>query len=103
MVASIERFISPRGGGTITDLQERIAERPDVVEKLRRQILVHSSDTEIIGMHASARSAFIECHQLFALLETPQRRGKRSDIHCLCRYVEKMREQAADLAIEAHE
>ena len=81
-------------------LQERIAERPDVVEELRRQILVHAADPEIVRMHACARGALVKYHQLLALLEAPQRRRQRADIHRLRRDVEEMREQAADLAIE---
>ena len=84
----------------VADFQERIAERPDIVEKLRRQILVHASDAKIIRMHARARGALVEHHQLLAFLETPQRRGERADIHRLRRHVEQMREQASDLAIE---
>ena len=59
-----------------------------------------AANPEIIGMHACTRSALVKHHQLLAFLESPQRRGKRSDIHRLRRYVEEMREQAADLAIE---
>ena len=51
-------------------------------------------------MHACTRGALVKYHQLLAFLEAPQRRGKRPDIHSLRRYVEEMREQAADLAIE---
>jgi hypothetical protein len=51
-------------------------------------------------MHACTRGALVKYHQLLAFLEAPQRRGKRPDIHRLRRYVEEMREQAADLAIE---
>src|SRR6266851_646369 len=121
MVASIERFISARRGGTIllsltatgpgaayhhtgetptpgvreldhgdtdvalledaifrqqpldvvADLEEGIAERPDVVEELRRQVLVHSSDPKIVRVHARARRAFVKHHQLLTLLEAP--------------------------------
>ena len=70
------------------------------VEELRRQILMHATNPEIIGMHTGTGSALVKSHQLLALLEAPQRRGKRPDIHSLRRYVEEMREQAADLAIE---
>ena len=45
-------------------------------------------------------AALVKSHQLLAFLEAPQRRGKRPAIHRLRRYVEEMREQAADLAIE---
>ena len=51
-------------------------------------------------MHARARGALVEHHELFALLETPQRRGERADIHRLRGDVEEMRQQPADLAIE---
>ncbi len=80
--------------------QEGIAERLDVVDQLRRQILVHAADTEVRRMHARAGGALVEHHQLFALFETPQRRGQRADVHRLRGDVEQMRQQPADLAIE---
>ena len=61
---------------------------------------MHAADAEIGRMHARARGAFVEHHQLLALLETPQRRGERADVHRLRGDVEKMRENASDLAVE---
>ena len=84
----------------VAHFQERIAERRDVVDQLRRQILMHAADAEISRMHARARGALVEPHQLLALLETPQRRGERADVHRLRGDVEKMRQQPADLAIK---
>src|SRR5665811_894026 len=55
---------------------------------------------EIVGVHASPGSAFIECHQLLALLETPERRCEGADVQCLSGDVEKVREQASDFAVE---
>src|SRR5947207_5872019 len=49
---------------------------------------------------SSARGALVKPHQLLALLEAPQRRGERADVHRLRRHVEEMREQPSDLAIE---
>src|ERR1700760_3302152 len=46
----------------IADPQERIAERPDVVEKLPRQILMYAANPEIICMHASARGTLVKHH-----------------------------------------
>src|ERR1035437_273334 len=93
-------IVGEQARDVVTDVQERIAERPDVVEQLGRQVLVHSSDTEIIGMHARARGALVECHQLLALLETPERRCEGADVQCLSGNVEKVREQASDFAVE---
>src|SRR5262249_50207744 len=84
----------------VADLEEGIAERLDVVDELLGQVLVHAADAEIGGVHAGARSALVEHHQLFALLEAPQRRRERAHIHGLGGDVEEMREQPADLAIE---
>ena len=75
------RFSVSKPSMSSQTLQERIAERPDVVEELRRQILVHAAEAEIIGMHACARGALVEHHQLLAFLEAPQRRGERADVH----------------------
>ena len=84
----------------VADLQERIAERLDVVDQLRRQVLVHAADAEIGRVHARAGGALVEHHQLLALLEAPQRRGERADVHRLRGDVEEMREQPPDLAKE---
>ena len=81
-------------------LQERVAERLDVVDQLRRQVLVHAADAEIVGVHAAARGALVEDHQLLALLEAPQRRGQRADVERLGGDVEEMRQEPADLGIE---
>src|SRR5438067_421632 len=48
----------------VADLQERVTERPNVVQELRRQILVHAANPEIIGMHACTRRALVKYHQL---------------------------------------
>jgi hypothetical protein len=84
----------------VANLEERIAERPDVLEKLWRQVLVHAPDAKIVRVHASARGAFVKHHQLLALLEAPERRRERAHVHRLRRHIEEMREQAPDLAIE---
>ena len=47
-----------------------------------------------------AGCALVEDHQLLALLEAPQRRRERADVHGLRRDVEQMREQPADLGEE---
>ena len=51
-------------------------------------------------MHAAARGALVEDHQLLALLEAPERRRQRADVHRLRGDVQKMREEPPDLAIE---
>src|SRR5262245_11507153 len=84
----------------VANFEERIAERPDVLEKLWRQVLVHAPDAKIVRVHASARGAFVKHHQLLALLEAPERRRERADVQRLRRHIEEMREQAPDLAIE---
>src|SRR6185437_17117406 len=59
---------------------------------------MHSADAKIVGVHACAGRTLIEHHQLLTFLETPQRRGKCTDVHRLCCYVEKMRKQASNFA-----
>ena len=61
---------------------------------------MHAAGAEIGRMHAAARGALVEHHQLLALFEAPERRRKRADVKRLRRDVEKMVEDAADLAIE---
>ena len=82
----------------VADLEERIAERLDVVDQLRRQVLMHAADAEVRRVHARARGALVEHHQLLALLEAPQRRGERADVHRLRGDVEDVRQQPPDLA-----
>src|SRR5262249_42022236 len=84
----------------VADLEEWIAERDDVVEELRRQVLVHAADAEVVGMHARPGGALVEGHELFALLEAPQRRRECADVERLRRHIEQVRQQATDLAIE---
>ena len=72
----------------------------DVVDQLLRDVLVHAAGTHIGRMHARARGALVEDHQLLALLEAPERRGERADVHGLRGHVEEMRQEAADLGIE---
>src|SRR5436309_11485070 len=61
---------------------------------------MYTSDTKIVRMHARARGALIECHQFLALLESPKRRRKGTDVQGLGRDVEQVREQSPDLAVE---
>ena len=61
---------------------------------------MHAADAEIGGVQARSRGPLVETHELFALLEAPQRRSERADVQGLRGDVEEMRKQAADLAIE---
>ncbi len=61
---------------------------------------MHAAGAEIGRMHARARGALVEHHQLLALLEAPQRRGERADVHRLRGDVEEVRQEPADLGIE---
>ncbi len=79
---------------------EMVAERVDILQELRRQVLVHAAHAEIIGVHARARRALIEYHQLLAFLEAPKRRRQRADIHGLGGDLQQMIEQTPDLAIK---
>src|SRR4029079_6245601 len=84
----------------VANLEEGIAKRPDVIDELLGEILVHSAGAEVIRMQAAAGGALVEHHELLALLETPERRRERTDVHGLRGNVEKVREQATDLAIK---
>ena len=61
---------------------------------------MHAAGAEIIGVHARARGALIEHHQLLAFLEAPERRRQRAHIHRLRGDVQQMIEQPPDLGIE---
>jgi hypothetical protein len=84
----------------VTDFREMIAESHYVLDQLQRQILMHPARPEIGRVHARARSALIEHHELFTFLEAPQRRRERAHVHGLRCDVQKMREQPPDLGIE---
>ncbi len=95
------RLLGQQPFDVVEHLQERIAPGVDVVDQLGRKILMHAADAEILGVHARARGALIEHHQLLALVEAPQRRRQRADVHGLRGDVEQMREMAADLGDRA--
>ena len=84
----------------VDELEEGVAECFDIVDELSRQILMHAARPEIGRVHARARGALVEDHQLLALLEAPERRSERADIHRLRRDVEEMGKEPSDLAIE---
>src|SRR3954449_132045 len=65
----------------VADLEEGVAERPDIVDELFRQVLVHAAGAEIVGVHARARGPLVEHHQLLALLKPPQRWSEGADVH----------------------
>ncbi len=65
-----------------------------------RQILVHAADAEVLGVHARAGGALVEDHQLLALVEAPERRRQRADVHGLRGDVQEVREMTADLGVE---
>ena len=58
---------------------------------------MHAAHAEVFGVHARARGALVEHHQLLALLEAPQRRRERADVHGLRRDIQEMRQQPPDL------
>ena len=90
-IALFENAIAGQQPVEIVDhLQKRIAESVDIVDQLRRQILVNAAGTEIGRMHARAGSALVEDHQLLALFEAPQRRRERANIQGLRRDVQQM-------------
>ena len=84
----------------VDDLEERIAPCRDVLGQPRREVLVHPADAVVGGVQARAAHPLVEDHQLLALLEAPQRRGQRADIHALRGHVEQVVEDAADLVVE---
>ncbi len=84
----------------VADFEERIAERVDVGNQLGREVLMHAARTDIGRMHAAATGTLVEHHQLFALLEAPERRRQRADIHGLGGDVEEVRQKPPDLGIE---
>ena len=64
------------------------------------QVARDAAGAEIIGVHARARGALVEHHQLLAFLEAPERRRQRADVHRLRRDIEQMVQKTADFRIE---
>src|SRR5262249_16080294 len=75
----------------VADAEKRTAKGLDVVDQLLGQVLVNTADPEEGRMHAAARGALVERHQLFALLKSPQRRRERAHVQGLSGDVEDMR------------
>ena len=91
-VALLEDAVAGQQPVEIVDqLREFMAASADVVHELLRQILMHPARPEIGRMEPRARSALIEDHQLLALLEAPERRRQRADVHGLGRDVPGLR------------
>jgi hypothetical protein len=75
-----------------------VAPGGDVGDQGRGQVLVDPARTEIVGVQAGARGSLVEHHQLFAMLEAPQRRGQGPHVHGLGGDVQDVRQDPADLA-----
>ena len=60
-----------------------IAEVPDAIDELRRQILMHAANAKIIGVHPRSGRTLIKHHKLFAFFKAPKRRCQRSDVQGL--------------------
>src|ERR1700722_6590829 len=84
----------------VADLEEGITEGLNVVDEFARQILVDAAGEEVARVHARPAGAFVEDHQPLALLESPENRRQRADVHRLGRDLQEMRKEAADLAIK---
>src|SRR5262245_51737509 len=61
---------------------------------------MYAADSEIGSVHAATRGTLVEPHELFTLLEPPQRWGERAHVHGLGGNIEQMRKQPSDFAIE---
>ncbi|MNK90567.1 hypothetical protein D3C87_1106250 [compost metagenome] len=61
---------------------------------------MHAARTDIGRVHTGATGALVEHHQLFAFLETPDRRRHCADVHGLSRHVHDVRQDAADFRIK---
>lgn len=82
------------------DLREGLGPGVDVLDQLRRQVLVDAARTEVVGVQASAASALVEHHQLLAFLEAPERRRQGADVHGLGRHVQQVVQDPADFRVQ---
>ena len=75
------------------------SQSPMSASSFSRHVLVDAADAEIIGVHARARRALVELHQLLAHLEQPQVRRHRADVHDVAAEVEQVGQMRASSAI----
>ena len=94
------RFSMKSASRSSTSLRKGSQNSADILDELFGKILMHAARPEIGRVHARTRGALVEDHQLLALLEAPERRRERADIHDLRRHVEEMGKEPSDLAIE---
>ena len=53
----------------------------DIVEKTVREVERHATGTDVGGVKASTRDAFIKFHQFLPFFETPEERGESTNVH----------------------
>ena len=74
-----------------------LAERGDVIAEAEGEVGVDASGADVGGVHPRARDALVELHQLLALLEPPEHRRERADVHRVARDGEQVVEDPRDL------
>ena len=77
---------------------EMVGPGVDVIQQLRRQVLMHAAGPEIGRVQTRAAGPLIKHHQLFTLFEPPQRRGQGADVQRLRGGVQQVVQDAPDLA-----
>mmetsp|Transcript_17972 Transcript_17972/g.55975 ORF Transcript_17972/g.55975 Transcript_17972/m.55975 type:complete len:430 (-) Transcript_17972:116-1405(-) len=76
---------------------ELLREAEDVVAQPDRHVHRHAARPHVRGVHARARHALVELHQLLALLEAPKERRERANVKRVARDGEEVVEDPRDL------
>jgi hypothetical protein len=67
---------------------------------MKKSSAMYTANPKIIHMHSRPGGALIETHQFLALLKSPQRRRKSSDVHSLRGNVKEVRQQPTNFTIK---
>ena len=81
-------------------LRELLRPLPDVVGEPGRHVEADAAGPEVVHVQARAADPLAELHQDFALLEAPQHRRHRADVHGEGADGEDVVEDAADLGVQ---
>ena len=70
----------------------------DVVQHAVREIVRHTTRSDVSGVQSSSRYSLVEFHQLFTFFETPQEGSEGTDVHGVGENGHEMVEDSGDLS-----
>ena len=84
----------------VEELGELVRPGLDIVEQVRRQVLVDAARADVVGVQPRATGPVVEFHQLLALDIAPERRAQRADVDGQRHHVEQVVQDPPDLHVE---